>query len=1187
MRLKSLELQGFKTFSEKTLITFNNGITAIVGPNGSGKSNISDAIRWVFGEQSTRSIRCSKMEDVIFNGTTEFKAKGFSSVALTILNDDRKLAVNDDEVTIIRKIYRSGENEYLINKKEVRLKDIHEIFMDTGLGRDGYSVVSQGKIDAIISSRNEERREIFEEAAGISKYRYRKEQAKKKLERTEENLLRLNDIFEELENRIIPLREQAKKAKTYVDLANQKKALEIGIWLFTLSKTSDILKNYENKIEIIKEQYNGIERDLEDINLKIENFSKDILVCTVNVDKSFQKISDCEENILKNNGKISVLQNDILHNKKNIERESKEILSLKQKISFIDVSLKEKTEKKSCLENIITKKELELKQKNDLLESLKQKVSETKEKTSNMNDELFNLKNAASELKIKIITAQSNLKELNEKQVFIDQNLKLYEKKIDDTKKEISLVEKSLSEIKIKKEEILLNLDKKFLKINELEKKIIKAKQFADELTLDESTQIRKIQMLEELEKNFDGYSYSVKFLMKETKENKLSEIYGPISKLISVPNKYSTAIETALGAAMQNIVVKTEDSAKFAINLLKNKKIGRLTFLPITTIKGCELNEDSLKNNLGYIGIASQLCECDDIYRNVIKFLLGRIIVMNNLDEATKLAKKFCYKFKIVTIDGQIVNVGGALTGGAIINKNLGILKRKEQIDFLKNKNKELSNKAKCAKDFYINLQNDLLKLKNDFENLKKIESAFDTEYNKIEQNYQKKLIELDSLDLNYKNFLKESSEIIVKTQNVKNFLNDYNESFNKIDGKIEDLEKSLSYVRENKSQAIKEHDSLIKDFNNLNLEITSLNGNFEHLSFECNSVLENKRLFEQQCQNLLNEINELNLKNIDIEEQIKGLENENERLKAVSLRLKTESENFNNEKMNFEKNITELRKLERSDLNEKEKLALEETRLEGKKINIQKEYDEIISKLWDDYEITKSEAKTNYKILENTPQNIKQLNELKLKIKKLGIVNVAAIEEYKQVSERYEFMKIQINDIEKSKKELYKLINDLTKEMKTLFIEKFDQINNNFNSVFKELFGGGSAKISLTDASDVLNSAIEIYVHPPGKIITNLEALSGGERALVAISLYFAIMKVSPSPFCVLDEIEAALDDVNVERFAAYLRKMNKNTQFIVITHRRGTMEEADVLYGVTMQNEGVSKLLELKVSDMAKNL
>lgn len=1185
MLLKSLELQGFKTFPEKTVLTFDKGITTVVGPNGSGKSNISDAIRWVLGEQSVKTLRCSKMEDVIFNGTTERKAKGFASVTLTILNEDRRLPVDDDEVAITRRFYRSGESEYMINKNEVRLKDVHELFMDTGLGRDGYSMISQGKIDSIVASKSEDRREIFEEAAGISRYRYRKLEAQKKLEQTEENLVRLRDIFRELEERVGPLREQSQKAKEYLALANQKKSLEIGTWLFTLSKSGQILQDFDDKISISKTQHEELEAALEDFTAQLDEISKNILSHTASIDEIRREIAASEESSIKKSGEISVLQNDALHNDENIQRVKNEILTIEEGFPQIDATVEAKNNEITSLRVLFEKKNAELQAKQQLLESLSKKISDSADKSIQLSERLAELNKAIAEAKIRVLTVRSSVENLGRREAELDQNIATYKQKIDIVQEKVTTDEVASKALCTRKEELVLQVTELQKNVQAYEGTCRRLRQNVDKLNLDVQAQERKVHLLEELERNLDGFAHSVKFIMKEVEKKSLNGVHGPVSRLIKVPHEYAVAVETALGAAMQNIVVDTEETAKKAILLLKKNNVGRATFLPVSTIRGSELQERNLESEVGVLGLASRLCTCENTYKDILRSLLGRIVIVDTIDNAVILAKRFSHRFRIVTLDGQVLNAGGSLTGGAL-SKNAGLLNRAEQINTLKREVFALKNEAKIAEADYSKVQE---KLAEERKSLDKANAEF--EQVKLECNdavliSQRSALELSSLNSAYESFCKEKLDV---TQKIKALIVSEASTQSELENlqlEINAVETELCEVGEDKTEVSEQREGLIGEVHELHLEVFSTNKDIDALAAEVKSILESKNSSEATRQRLLSDVEALRAKNVTIEQQVSDKAAEIAELKSLSNELGEKISALSAEKMTFEKNITELRNSERSKLNEKEKIALELARLEDKKAGVQKEYDVIIAKLWDEYELTRREAVAAFEVVENTPQVVRQLGELRLKIKGLGVVNVAAIEEYQQVSERYEFMRVQINDVETSKKELYRLINDLTAQMKTLFIERFQQINENFNLVFKELFGGGKAEVSLTDPSDVLNSGINIFVQPPGKIVSHLELLSGGEKALVAIALYFAIMKVSPAPFCVLDEIEAALDEVNVDRFAAYLRKMNENTQFIVISHRRGTMEEADVLYGVTMQNEGVSKLLELRATEIEKN-
>ncbi|MDQ5983699.1 MAG: Chromosome partition protein Smc [Eubacteriales bacterium SKADARSKE-1] len=1184
MLLKSLELQGFKTFPEKTTLSFNNGITAIVGPNGSGKSNISDAIRWVLGEQSIKTLRCTKMEDIIFCGTPNKNPKGFAQITLTIENADKKLPFDSDEVAIRRRYYRSGESEYFINNEDVRLKDIHELFMDTGLGRDGYSIISQGKIDSIVSAKSEDRREIFEEAAGISKYRYKKSEAEKKLAKAEENLLRLNDILSELEGRIGPLLEQSQKAQEYLDLSNKHKSMQIGVWLSILEQSGDLLKGQDSKLEISKNQYNEIEIAAQNIVDETDHILEKIKDYNLQVDEKRRSISECEETSIRKAGEISVFKNDILHNEENIERIKGDI----EKINFSFSDITGELEKNK--ENIEALKRLELERKTEAdeyrkaLDSLIRNLGEFSFEIEKTTKNLSELNNKASSLNIGVLTKNAAVKDFESRVLNFSEELTEKEEELKSTEKLFLSAEKEIENQKTDLDE-KINIAKNFeekLKLqqekNETQKKEI------EKLKFDYEDQVRKIRLLENLEQNLEGFAQGVKFIMKESENGKLSGICGPVSRIIEVPKKYSMAIETALLSAMQNIVVETDDDAKKAIFALKNKNIGRATFLPVSTICGRELNENGLKNCAGFVGIASELCSSDKKYKGILDYLLGRVVVVDNLDNAVLISKKFSYRFKVVTIDGQVVNAGGSLTGGSK-GKNSGLLSRASDIEEAKKLAGNLNLKLKgCTSNFESSvseeriLKEKLLQLNEEI--AKKRQNKAELEA--VCKNY---LFRVDSIKNAIAKMFSEKGSIEKKIIELNKQKNADEVKFNDALSAIKFEEEKMAQLDTKRADIDIKKEEINKKIYEANLNVFSVKKEIEVLEQSLSDIEDKKVDKTNQVISLQNEMKSLQSKNEEIEGKIESINNDITLLKESVEVSKQKIVTINSERMNLEKKTTELRVLEREKSNEKEKVSLEIARLQDKRDNLQSEYDEIIGKLWDEYELTRREAMGAFEKIENTPKVLRQLNELRLKIRNLGTVNVAAIDEYKEVSSRYEFLKGQIDDVEKSKKELYRLITDLTSQMKSLFSERFEKINENFNLIFRELFAGGSAKLRMTDPSDVLNSGIEIFVQPPGKIVTHLEALSGGEKAFVSIALYFAIMKVNPAPFCVLDEIEAALDEANVDRFASYLRKMNGNTQFIVISHRRGTMEEADVLYGVTMQNEGISKLLELKASEMAK--
>lgn len=1184
MLLKSLELQGFKTFPEKTKLKFDKGITSVVGPNGSGKSNISDAIRWVLGEQSPKSLRCSKMEDVVFNGTDTRKRQGFAEVTLTIDNSDRVLPFNGDEVAVSRRYYRSGESEYLINKATVRLKDIHELFMDTGLGRDGYSMIGQGKIDSIVASKSEDRREIFEEAAGISRYRYRKIEAERKLAQTEDNLIRLRDIVTELKERVGPLKIQSEKAQAFLEYSKEKRSLEIALWLDTLNKSSDVLRQHEDNIAIAKNQHNEAQAQLQRIAQDIEDIYAQNGIFASEIESLRAKITEIEGEISSKRSSVSVAENDLEHDNADINRINSEIEAV---LGQADDVLREIEEK----ENKIVEIESQIKANQNKYDELTQKLNEINVKSSKSNDLLQQYTAKISDLNIKYsdakvteMTLSASVSELTQRKTVLISSLDEKNSLKATTEEMVENYKKECSELENKINSLLNTLKGIELKMSGRAKKRDELKANCDKLTLDINEASRKIKLLSDLEQNYEGFFQSVKVVMQQYKNGALSGIHGPVSRLISVPQEYNVAIDTALGNSMQNVVTSNEEDAKRAIKLLKQKDSGRATFLPLTTIKGRKLNETGLDDCYGFIGIASDLCSCKPEYNNILSSLLGKIVICEDLNSAVTIAKKYGYRFKAVTLDGQVVNAGGSLTGGSL-NRKSGLLSRASEIEATKNK------LTKMKKDFD-NLSDELKKAQSDLSVCETVVVDTNEELIEARQLLAKISAEANAAVNELNNLTKTVDDIkseiaSIDNKNTKSNTDILNavKVMEELSAEIKTVQEKASEISESKEAYTDTRDVLYSQLQELRLSIVSGQKDIENLNSEIAFAKTSTENQDAKKKELENQIEQITLKQQNTNEKIKKLLLDIDTLKQSVNNYNKKIEDINAQKDALEQKNVELRKLEREKNSEKEIISREFSRLEERKVNLQKQYDDIITKLWEEYELTKREAEEQSIEIENITSAKSRLNELKQKIKGLGNVNVAAIEEYQEVNSRYEFLSIQVNDVEKSKKDIENLIDDLTKQMKDAFIISFDEINKNFTQTFKELFGGGTASLSLSDPENILTSGIDIVVHPPGKIVVHLEALSGGEKALVAISLYFAIMKVRPAPFCVMDEIEAALDEVNVDRFAQYLRRLTQKTQFILITHRRGTMEEADVLYGVTMQDEGISKLLELRTTELAK--
>jgi chromosome segregation protein SMC len=1047
-------------------------------------------------------------------------------------------------------------------------------------------MIGQGKIDSIVSSKGEDRREIFEEAAGISRYRYRKIDAERKLKSTEDNLLRLRDIVTELEERVGPLEKQSEKAQKFLEYSEEKRGLEIALWLLTLDRSQNELKVQDEKISIAKSQYDDAETVLEQIQTESEEIYIRNGEYSSKIENIRTEITDIESQISEKRSLVSVAENDILHNNENIDR-------IKNDIAQFDVNADELVKRIADKEKEISELDADIIAKKKKYSELSEQLNEINTTSGKSSDvlqeitaELSVLTSKSADARVTEMTAESTVSELNsriESLISSNDEKKTQSEELADISKDydnkIGVAEEKIESLKN-------TIDGLQLKLSSKEKKKDELREESNKLMLDVKEHMRKISFLENLERNLEGFSKSVKTVVNAQSHGKVHGICGPVSRVISVPKEYGVAIETALGSAMQNIVTETDEDAKRAIRYLKSVDGGRATFLPLNTIKPRELRENGLEDCYGFVGVAANLCSCDNKYNGILYSLLGKIVIAEDLNCATTIAKKYSYRFKIVTLDGQVVNAGGSLTGGSL-NRNTGLLSRANEIETLKKQTAVLEQKSKDAENRSIEISREysafeaqLLGSRADLSNLRQDLVRLEAEKRACDN-------ELANAGASVENSMNEITNCRRRIETLEKDKNSAKQLLVELNKKILAAEEKVNELTGSRAELTKKREEISLQLQNLRLEIVSSQKDIDALNSDIvfakstgNENLERKAELNQEIERIKSVILEktelINSTNAEIE---KLIANQNERSKAI--------EKINVDREQLEKRSAEIRTIERDKTSERETSGRELARLEERKINIQKQYDDIISKLWEEYELTRREAEDCAVEIDDSKQAQRRLNELKQKIRSLGNVNVSAIEEYKEVSERYEFMSAQVNDVEKSKKEIEKLITDLTKQMKEVFVESFDQINKNFTYTFKELFGGGTASLSLADPENILTSGIDILVHPPGKIVINLEALSGGEKALVAIALYFAIMKVRPAPFCVMDEIEAALDDVNVYRFAAYLRRMTDNTQFILITHRRGTMEEADVLYGVTMQDEGISKLLELRSTEVAEKL
>ena len=1183
MRLKSIEIQGFKSFADKTVLHFGEGITAVVGPNGSGKSNISDAVRWVLGEQSNKTLRSNKMEDVIFGGTASRKRLGFAEVTLVIDNTERQLAMEEDEVAVTRRYYRSGESEYRLNNTSVRLKDVHELFMDTGLGRDGYSMVGQGKIDDIVGTKTStERREIFEEAAGISRFRYRKLEAERKLRQAEDNLVRLRDILTELESRVGPLKQQSEKAAVFLEYSKEQETLQIGLWLHTLSRYKEALRDQEYKITDARAQYENVQSRIAKLDGQIDAAGDESLRLSASTEEARNLATSWDESAARLESEIAVKNNTIEHNEETVLRLQSDLEEASSGGSTIAADIEQKNSEIAAKTAAIEGIRQQLEQANEALLRLITDSDAFSSQIETLNVTLNTLSMKSSDERVAWMAADTAMEEIRTRSLLIEKTSAEKQESIEKAQQEQKALLADLHAAEETMEECANGLKGRQLLFNSRKEKCEALKAQLDALSLDEKEKRRRAQILKDLEKNMEGFGFAVKSVVQASQNAKLSGVHGAVSHIISVESRYSAAVECALGAALQNVVVDSESDAKRAIQYLKSNKLGRATFLPISSIKPRFFKEAGLEKSRGFVGMAVDLVRADKKYDAILSSLLGGIAVSEDIDTAVAMAKAYGYRFKVVTLDGQVVHAGGSLTGGSM-SKNAGLLSRQGDIAKLLAEADELAKSIAEKTKSYEQNRAELDAMEAE---LRVAQSAITTaQEDKIrilgEIKRVKEQLSLTRLDL--EKLSEESAELSARLAErqaekarAEKSLEEIQEESAQHQAKLDQLmggRDESSSVRKEWEEKIGAFKTSIfehqRDIDVLHTSIRELNSFVSGQDDRMNKIRQDIDVFRLQNEQIRAEISTLR-------EQAAADRSKAEDMRAaVSDLLRQRDE--------WDQKIQSMRVEERTLSAEREKMNGELVRLEERKISMVHEYDDTIKKLYDEYGLTRSEAEEKGTIPEDIHAAQRRLVELRSKIRALGNVNVSAIEEYQEVKERYEFMTAQVTDIEQSRDQLYRLIANLTQQMETTFLDRFRAINAHFGKVFVELFGGGTAELRLTDPDNTLESGIEILVQPPGKNISIIEQLSGGEKALIAISIYFAVMKVNPPPFCILDEVDAALDDVNVTRFADYLRKMSVGTQFIVITHRRGSMEEADMLYGVTMQEKGISKLLELNVSEL----
>ena len=1183
MFLKALEIQGFKSFPDRTRITVGKGITAVVGPNGSGKSNISDAIRWVLGETSAKQLRGGgKMENVIFGGTQQRGAMGFASVSLVVDNTDRRIDVDNDEVTIGRKYYRSGDSEYSVNGQNVRLKDIYELFLDTGLGRDGYSVIGQGRIAEIVGAKSNERREIFEEASGIAKYRYRKNEAERRLASAEENLVRLRDILGELEERVGPLERESKKAKQYLELAERRKGLEVTLWVDTVQKARDTVREQQRKIEIAGADYARAGREIEAIDAETESTRAEIEHLITEADRCNAEIRAITEEIAGADSRIAVLENDIAHNDATIASLKEEIGQSGLGREAIAAEVRGHGEGIAACERQAAAYAARTGELEALLEELQNRSAASGERRGVVTGRLNAMAARITDLKVAAAGAASSVEAAKKRLAAAESegaaNAALT-RDLEEQKAETDAFLQDAVERLTRLENIKGGLT---LKVESRRGALAQADENEQKLLRAIEAARQRIAMLKDLERNMDGFQSSVKAVMKAAANRRLRGVTGPVSTILSVKPGYEVAIETALGFALQNIVVENETAAKAAMAFLRDERAGRATFLPLDTVKPGSFNGRLPEGAV----LASSLVTYDEKYANIVSSLLGRIVVVDDINEASRTARALDYRNRVVTVDGQVVNAGGSFTGGSV-SRSAGLFSRKQEIDELKKKVEALEKQRDAAeeKTDRAKAEVDALSAELTATESEAITAGGDKIRGEVESG--RIAAALSQARAAGEMLSAERAQLAAQIAASEKAGADAAAEMEVLTRDSAALEEELRAISGSDDTFLETRTRLADELSDLKLKALAAQKDIESHRAAIAQLESRTDESDARARQLAANIETLTAQNAERAAQIEtiraaiaGSRNEiekREEAKAGAVRRRMEKEG----------GITQQTARVRKITDEREVLGREIARLTEQKEQKDAEYEQTVAKLWEEYELTLSAAQELCVPFESGAELRRQVSEVRGKIKALGNVNVSAIEEYAEVSQRYEFLRAQVGDVETSKAELQKLIAGLSDEMRAMFSESFAAINRNFGRIFAELFGGGTARLYLEDEADVLGSGISIEVAPPGKIIRNLSALSGGEQALVAISIYFAIFGVNPAPFCVLDEIEAALDDVNVTRFAQYLRRISSETQFIVITHRRGTMEEADVLYGVTMQEDGVSKVLKLDLEHVDASL
>lgn len=1186
MYLKSLELQGFKSFPDRTVIRFSDGMTAIVGPNGSGKSNISDAIRWVLGEQSTKSLRGAKMEDVVFGGTAKRSPMGAARVTLILDNSAGQFPVDATEVMVTRKYFRSGESEYYLNRKRVRLRDIREVFMDTGLGHDGYSIIGQGRIDEILATKSTDRREVFEEAAGITRFRTRKDEAEHKLDETADNLVRIHDIWRELDARSGPLGQQAKNASEYLHLRDQLRVHEVSMWMDTLDGMKEIKEKSDRDRLEAQKQLETVRQQQRKQYACAERLAEDMRQSDMQAEQLQAELMRTEEESSALSRRMAVLEETHRNAEENIMLAKGQLDAQKEQADALEQQLQARNKRLQELEREIQQKTTDWETKQREIEHVTAQIHSKQQQTDELRQQMDTISQHMFAVQADQRSVQMQLETLEGRNKTVGEDVRSAQARTEQEEAAQQQMQAELDALRKRIEEAEHKQTDSQQKAKNVGQKLTEARE-KHQKQMGALTDTRnRIRMLTELQREYEGFSRAVKLVMNQAASGVLKGVRGPLSSLIEVSDRYVMAVETALGAAASHIIVQCAADGKKAIELLKQRDSGRATFLPMDTIRPQSLRESGLEKQKGFRGIAADLVQCEADYRDIVDNVLGRTVVAEDMDCALAIARQYRHRFRIVTLDGQVVHAGGSMTGGSA-NRSSGILsranqlaqlqqierEREHQLQELEQTGRQLAEQFGAANEAAEQVAEQLVQLRQELaaisaqlqqhrillENIRQTEQQVRAEQTSAQQRKQE-------LRRKYAKLEQQAAEQARERQNAIRQLHQADEQAQVLNQRLNQCTEETSQLRTALAQARTECETVGQALNDLQrMADTTRQTAADH----------RRRIaeYEATSQQAQDERHQL--------EQAKN----NHRLRVEQLRSQLQACGQN--RLRLEQNKTEAEKQARIISNDIIGLERKHAEAQAAAQRVHSEEQRILDKMWENYELTPTAARQVAQPVTNRNEEEKQADRLRSSIKALGPVNLAAIEEYRELSERLTFLTEQKNDLEQAETELRGIIGQLTEQMKQVFAASFAQLNQYFGETFREIFGGGSAELVLEDEQDILGCGIEIRVTPPGKSLKNLSLLSGGEKAFVAIALYFAILKVRPTPFCVLDEIEAALDDVNVTRFAQYLQRLSDKTQFIVITHRRGTMEEADMLYGVTMQERGVSKLLMLNIADVEQEM